>query len=552
MFRRPVTALRVTTAAEAAARDHAAIHAGVPSFNLMAQAGSTAAALVLRDYADRLAYGVAVYAGSGNNGGDAYIVAAQLARAGVAVRVHATAPPRTADATRALALAQSALVHGAPTGHERLVVDGLLGTGHQGPLREPVRTACARIGLARDGGATIVALDLPSGLEADSGAIADGSVPAHVTACFGTFKRGVLLARPHAGRIVLLDIGLDGAAALDDQAWILPDYADGAPWFAAMAWDAHKGRRGRVAIVGGHAGMAGAVSLAAQAALHAGAGLVHAVVDAPSVAAVQAAVPQALAEAWPTPDAHRGDGADIGADDGPEAMDTLARCDALALGPGLGRGARSAALLERVMTAHRDRDCALVLDADALWLIADVAQSLGTDPAAVMRHWTRSARSVVCTPHPGEFAQLLGRAVPAAWDERAAALQAFAVRSGAIVLLKGTPTLIATPDGAPLQVAPYGTPLLATGGSGDLLTGVIVALLGQGLAPATAAAAGAAAHGRAAELATARLGGVLGGTLDAVLQAFPEAWHGLAHGGARAPGVLAELPSPLCIVARFA
>ncbi|MDQ8162756.1 MAG: NAD(P)H-hydrate dehydratase, partial [Gemmatimonadota bacterium] len=254
------------------------------------------------------------------------------------------------------------------------------------------------------------------------------------------------------------------------------------------------------------------------------------------------------------PDAHRGDGADTAADNGPDAMDTLARCDALALGPGLGRGAQSAALLERVMTAHRDRDRdrALVLDADALWLIADVAQSLGTDPAAVMRHWTRSARSVVCTPHPGEFAQLLGRAVPAAWDERAAALQAFAVRSGAIVLLKGTPTLIATPDGAPLQVAPYGTPLLATGGSGDLLTGVIVALLGQGIAPATAAAAGAAAHGRAAELATARLGGVLGGTLEAVLQAFPEAWHGLAHGGARAPGVLAELPSPLSIAARFA
>ena len=106
--------------------------------------------------------------------------------------------------------------------------------------------------------------------------------------------------------------------------------------------------------------------------------------------------------------------------------------------------------------------------------------------------------------------------------------------------------------GAPLQVAPYGTPVLATGGSGDLLTGVIVALLGPGIAPATAAAAGAAAHGRAAELATARRGGVLGGTLDAVLQAVPEAWQGLAHGGARAPGVLAELPSPLSIAARFA
>jgi NAD(P)H-hydrate epimerase len=201
----PPRALRVTTAAEAAARDRRAIDAGTPSFDLMLQAGTAAASWLLRECAELLAHGVALHAGSGNNGGDAYIVAAQLARAGVTVRLHASLPPRTPDARQAAQLAQPYLVHGAPTGRERLVVDGLLGTGHHGPLRDILAADCARLGVARDGGATLVALDLPSGLDATTGEVAEGSVPAHVTLSFGTFKRGTLLRREHVGRLVLLD-----------------------------------------------------------------------------------------------------------------------------------------------------------------------------------------------------------------------------------------------------------------------------------------------------------------------------------------------------------
>jgi len=136
---------RVTTAAEAAARDRAAIAAGISAFDLMLAAGTVAAAEVLRRFGHQLGHGVALFAGTGNNGGDAYVAAAQLARAGVTVRLHAAGPPRTPDAIRAAALAAPALVHGAPGGHERVVIDGLLGTGHQGPLRREIAAACVQL-----------------------------------------------------------------------------------------------------------------------------------------------------------------------------------------------------------------------------------------------------------------------------------------------------------------------------------------------------------------------------------------------------------------------
>ena len=524
-----MTALRVTTAAESAARDQAAIAAGVPSFDLMRNAGSASAALILREYSDRLAHGVALYVGSGNNGGDAYIVAAQLARAGVSVRMQITAAPRTADALRAKAIADSYGAYSAPTGHERVVVDGLLGTGHRGALRDGIAAACARMAVARHAGATIVALDLPSGLDASTGEIADGSVAAHDTLCFGTIKRGVLLARAHAGRVVLLDIGLphvdegDEGALGDDHAWRLASAGTLARWVPPVAWDAHKGRRGRVIVVGGQEGMAGAVVLASRGALAAGAGVVHALVEAPSVAAVQGQVPQAIADSW-------------------SARDTLRRCHAMAIGPGLGRDGASALLLRELFTALEGQ--AVVLDADALWLTAMAAREDGMDASSWLRRWTSATSTVVCTPHVGEFAQLLGHDVPLAWDARVDAVRAFAVRAGVTMLLKGTPTVVVAPQGRDTMVVPYGTPLLATGGSGDLLTGFLVALMGQGMPPVRAAICAATVHGRAAELATARLGGVRGGTLEQLLQAVPEAWRTVERPERLPPNVLAYLVAP--------
>jgi NAD(P)H-hydrate epimerase len=524
----------VTTGPEAAARDQAAIAAGTSAFSLMLRAGTVAAACILRDYSDRLSYGVALFAGSGSNGGDAYVVAAQLARAGVAVRLHAAAQPRTDDARRAQALAEPALRYGAPTGKERLVVDGLLGTGHTGALRNAVATAAGMLGLARDRGSRVVALDLPSGLDASTGEIADGSVAADDTLCFGSLKRGVLLQRKHAGRVLVLDIGVRGPFEPDDRAWRHPDDMAVARMLPEIAWNAHKGTRGHVAVVGGAEGMAGAVTLATRAALASGAGLVRSYVAAPGVPAVQQGAPQAIALPWPSAEPR-------GADAGPDAHPWG---DAVAIGPGLGRSPESLALLQHAVTLNRGRPC--VFDADALTLAAMPPESGGSELAAQrLAGLIGQAGQSVITPHAGEFARLTGRPIPTDWTERADAVQRLAAVTGAVVLLKGTPTLVCAPDGTSCTAVARGTALLAAGGSGDMLTGIIAALLAADLPAYEAAVLGATAHGLAAEIATAQAGGIRGLTLEAVLGALPDAWRTMAHPATLPQDILSALPSPV-------
>ncbi len=527
---------RVCSAAQASARDQSAIGAGVPAFSLMLRAGTAAAEAVLRFAGDRLSHGVAVYAGSGNNGGDAYVVAAQLARAGVQVRVCAASPPRTPDAQRAEALAAPRLVHGVPTGREQIIIDGLLGTGHRGELRGPIAAACGALAIARSRGACIVALDVPTGLDATSGDIAVGSVAADLTVSFGTFKRGQLIARAHVGTLQLADIGLGAQADGDDDAWRMPS----ARWLASkvpvIAWNAHKGTRGHVAVVGGADGMAGAVMLAARGALRTGCGLVRAWVDAPGVSAVQQAVPHAITYRWP----HR---------EAQEHEVTSERAapwgGALAIGPGLGRSAASLALLQRAL--QENAGIPIVLDADALSLLAmhDGTNARGDGLSRVTAQLREIAERVpvlVLTPHAGEFARLTGAPTPADWQSRSDVLREFAARSQATVLLKGTPTLIASSDGAHLRVVARGTAVLATGGSGDVLTGMLAALLAQGADGSDAAMLAATAHGMAAELVARAAQTLRGPTLDDVLDALPAAWHALEVAPALDPGILASLP----------
>jgi hydroxyethylthiazole kinase-like uncharacterized protein yjeF len=540
--------LAVTTAAQAAARDQGAIAAGIPGERLMQQAGQRAAALILQAPPERLQRGVTCWAGPGNNGGDAYVVAAHLARHGVPVRVHAVAPPRTPDARAAAARWTLAAGVGdepelaPPDRAAGVVVDGLLGTGQQGPLRDPVRRACDRIAAARHAGAWVVALDLPTGVDATTGGCADGHVVAHDTLTFGTLKRGALLARHAVGRLRVLDIGLGPHAQLADQAWQLADPVTLAGRLPPLAWDAHKGTRGRVLVAGGQEGMAGAVVLAAQGALGAGAGLVCAQVAPASVAVLQGAVPQALAAPWP----HSAPA--------PLPLDA----HAIALGPGLGREAPAHARLAwaRQARAARVREggapIPVVLDADALWHLAQQPH-----PAAHLRDaWGGEAGPVVITPHAGEFARLTGAPVPRDWDARARAVQALATAANAVVLLKGAPTLVAAPAGAAdgaLWVMPRGTPVLATGGSGDLLTGMLAALLAQGHPPLEGALLAATAHALAAESVHHALGGARGASLAQVVQALPQAWRqleapaalptGVFPEGVLPEGVLADLPA---------
>ncbi|MGH7710392.1 MAG: NAD(P)H-hydrate epimerase, partial [Gemmatimonadaceae bacterium] len=280
--------LRVVTADDAARRDAAAIAAGIPSRALMQRAGVAAAHEIARRYGDRLTDGVAVYAGPGNNGGDAWVVAATLAAAGVAVNVRTVGEPRTDDARAERDHALASCDVGQVRGGERIVVDGVLGTGARGTPRGEIATLLEAMRAQQTAGAALVALDVPSGLDATTGDDAHAIV-ADLTITFGTVKRGLLLARGAAGEIVVIDIGLGAHNDLDDGAATLVQGADARRAAPPFAGDVHKGARGRIGFVGGGEGLAGATVLAASAAQRSGSGMTRLIVEDVSLPAVQAA-----------------------------------------------------------------------------------------------------------------------------------------------------------------------------------------------------------------------------------------------------------------------
>ncbi|HEX8725861.1 MAG TPA: NAD(P)H-hydrate dehydratase [Gemmatimonadaceae bacterium] len=475
--------VRVVTAAQASARDAAAIAAGTPSRQLMDRAGSATAREIARRLGPLDDRRVVVLCGPGNNGGDGWVVARELAAAGARVDVCEVVSAKSDDA---VAARERARRERGGRLHERtlvqlraatydIVVDALLGTGSSGAPRGAIADAMAVLAAQRDAGARVAAVDLPTGLDATTGDV-EHAVPADLTCTYGTIKRGHLVARGTCGAVVVLDIGLGAAAAIADGAPLLVDE----PWVAecvpVIHADAHKGTRRKVVVVGGAEGMSGAVILAARAALRSGAGLVKVLADGNSLDAVRSAEPAVLTGAWPQR------AADVD-------RDVTAWADAVAIGPGLGDTARSRALVERVLSRWRGP---VVLDADGLNVFHG-------DPAPLAE--LLDGRSAVVTPHPGEFARLTHTTIPEVLARRFDIGQRLAARLSAAVLLKGTPTVVYAPDGAERLVSASGTPALATGGSGDLLTGIAVTLLAQMGQAAPAAACAAWTHGRAAELA---------------------------------------------------
>lgn len=509
----------VLSAAESAGMDAATIAAGVPSRALMQRAGAAAAAEILRRYGDRLAGGVVLHAGRGNNGGDAWVVARSLAAVGVPCRVVPHGEAATDDCRAERALAESVLATAlAPSGAGSIVVDGLLGTGARGRPRGEIATAVAAIAGARAAGAVVVALDIPSGVDATTGE-SEGAVQADLTLTFGGVKRGILVAREAAGAVAVLEIGLlpGASAASVPPASVAPVLVD-ARWVRAnlppIPAAAHKGIRRKLVVVGGRRGMAGAAVLAARAAAASGIGMVRLIVDPASVAPVQAAAPEAMAADWPMDDA---------AVDG----DVCGWADVVALGPGLGHDDRARGVVERVLRRWRGP---VLLDADALNVFAG-----RLDELAVLLE----GRAALLTPHPGEFARLADLPMETVLAQRFDVGATIARRSGAVVVLKGVPTVISAPDGRRL-VSAAGTPVLAAAGSGDLLSGIAATMLAQVGDPLHAGAIAAWAHGRAGELAAGagerahgRRGGVRGGrgalsrghTLADVLAELPRAWR---------------------------
>lgn len=520
--------MQITTSTQAAARDADAIASGVESFALMHAAGTAAGEHIALLATTRNASAIFVWAGPGNNGGDAYVVAEYLYNhCTIPTVLHETAPPKSDDARHARELCLKAREHAPPQPDvlatnarvSLVLVDGILGTGQQGELRADVRALCAHVPAFRAKGGVVVSLDLPTGVNATTGEIAEGAIQADVTLAFGTVKRAHVLQRAQCGEIIVLDIGLGACAEKNDGAWTLADAASLSKVLPDIAWNAHKGTRGRVAIVGGSLGMAGAIVLASQAALHAGAGLVHTYTHEASVLPLQISIPQAIAHTWSSADADN----------------ALAEMRAIAIGPGLGRGNESADFLDQLL--HNPSVAPLVLDADALTLLA-------TDPSR-LRALT-ATRAVICTPHVGEFARLLGKTVAEHFEDRVAQAREFVDRTGVTLLLKGTPTVIVAPDDVATIIVARGTSVLATGGSGDMLTGIIGALLAQGARAADAASIAAWVHGRAAEIATRNAGAARGVTLQQVMQSFAAAWRELETPSAAVSefgNVLTQLPA---------
>jgi len=508
----PPPPVRVVSAKESAERDRAAIDGGVPSRVLMERAGTGAAVEIARRYPEQLREGVVVFTGPGNNGGDGWVVAGCLARDGVKVTVVEMVAAKSPDAVaRKKAAVDSVIVADKAPEDAAVVIDALLGTGSAGEPRGKIAEGIATINQLRSTGVSVAALDLPSGLDATTGNHS-ACVIADVSLSFGAVKRGSLLTRDYCGEIVVLDIGLDAAQHPTDDR--LPVLIDG-EWVRSrippIRYDAHKGVRKHLALVGGGPGMPGAVVLACRAALRSGIGLVRALVAPGNVSAIVEAAPSALISEWPTSKKEI-------------SREISGWADAIVMGPGLGRSDDTRELIQRIL---QDSQVPVLLDADALNIFEGEAASL----RALLE-----GRPALITPHAAEFARLAGVSVKDVLDNRFDIGEELASAIGATVLLKGSPTVIFTPGGDRFVVA-RGTAALGTGGSGDILSGVAGTLLAQTRDAATAAGCAAWVHGRAAELCEY----VRGTTLEDVLYALPRAWNETEP--PPSPPVLAQLPA---------
>jgi NAD(P)H-hydrate epimerase len=470
---------------------------GVPGLVLMESAAAAVADVVAERFPG--AGRVVVACGPGNNGGDGLAMARLLRCRGFDVAVGMLVARRAlkGDAASQLELARR---FGVPVsdcsrgGTARLaellagadvVVDALFGTGLDRPLTGRWAEA---VDLVDRAGRPVVAVDIPSGLFGSSAGVAGPSVRADVTVTFAAPKVAHVLppACWRCGEVAVAAIGIppwvvDGHASLG-----FVEAEDVAGWLPRRGPDAYKGTFGHLLVVAGREGRAGAAALAARAAVRLGAGLVTVATTSAAAAAVQALVPEAMVDVLPTSAGGEITGSGI--------EGSLAKATALAVGPGLGTGEGPRRLLGAILDAWRGP---LLLDADALTLLAG---RLG-----VLR---ARAATPVLTPHPGELARLLSVPTAEVTADRLGAARRAADAGGAVVLAKGARTVIVGGGGVAL-VNPTGTPGLASGGAGDVLSGVVSALLAQGVPAREAAAAGAFLHGRAAEIAAERFPGAV-------------------------------------------
>ena len=498
-----------------------ALMAQLPAGALMQRAAaglaSACAGLLQRVYGAR----VVVLAGSGDNGGDALYAGALLASRGAAVTAIAAGSRVHQGGTTALLGAGGRLLaapsDASPSAAARdairaadLIIDGLLGIGGHGGLRGAAASLAALTDQASQVGAFVVAVDLPSGIDADTGEVAGAAVRADVTITFGTWKPGLLVdpGASHAGVTQLVDIGLGPYLSSPDV--MAPQSADIAAWLPRPSAESDKYRRGVLGIVAGSAQFTGAALLSVGGAVRGGAGMVRLVSADAAAAVVRQHWPEAVitvlgaGQAAGQPDgqpAGQAAGQPDGQPDGQPAgqaagqpaeqvIEAVGRVQAWVAGPGMGTGAAAADLLAAVLRT----DVPVLVDADGITVLAAHQE--------LRQELRRRAAPTLITPHAGELARLLGAQRADIEAKRLQFVRQAAAELGITVLLKGSTTLIAGPSAAePVLANPTGTSWLATAGSGDVLSGLAGALLAQGLAPQRAAAAAAYLHGIAGRLA---------------------------------------------------
>jgi len=493
--------MRIVTSSEMRELDRRTIEEiGIPGVVLMENAGRGAAETLIRRYADLAPGPVVVFAGKGNNGGDGYVIARRLLDKGWKVRTIVLAPKESiaGDALLnldALLKCGGDVVFAADEGSlrnaftifddARVIVDALLGTGLASDVSGLYAVA---IDIINEGALPVVAVDIPSGIDASTGRLLGRAVQADLTVTFAFPKVGHIVhpGASHIGLLETVDIGIP-ASLVDATPYShsLIDAVDAAPLLPERPVTGHKGTFGHLLVVAGSTGKSGAAAMTAEGGLRIGSGLVT--VACPS--SVNDVLEVKLTEAMTYP---------LDQIDGALSLQCIELLrglwddkECVAIGPGLGRLEETAALVRHVV---RECPIPLVIDADGLNAVAARPEVLRDRPAPT-----------VLTPHPGEMARLAGTTIDEVEDDRIAIARRFAAEYGVVLVLKGAPTVTALPDGA-IRVNSSGNPALASGGTGDVLTGLIAGLIAQGVDAPSAAVLGVYLHGRAADLLSERLG----------------------------------------------
>ncbi len=516
---------RLVTASEMRGMDRETIeNRGVPGYDLMTAAGRGVAESILENFSDLEDARVVVLAGPGNNGGDGFVAARFLAASDLRplVILVGTGPGELkGDAARAYRDWKEAdgETRAAPDeaaweavrgelDEADLIVDALLGTGTKGAPRGLIGTVVE----ALEGIETpVVAVDIPTGVDADTGEVEGACIRADLTVTMALPKRGQLLypGRAFTGELEWVDIGIPDEVLEQGEGLrtYLVETEDAIERIPDRDPEMHKGDRGRLLVVGGSAGLTGAVALSCGAAVRAGAGLVTAGIPLSLNDVLEVKLTEVMTLPLPELEVRALSR---------EAFDSVAlfqpgRLTALALGPGIGRHPGTQALVRRIIG---EIDLPTVLDADGIFAFAGQADLLRMSAAG---------NRLVLTPHPGEFSELTGESIEDVVANRFEIASRWARRLGAVIVLKGAPTVIADPDSETVYLNPTGSEALATGGTGDVLTGLIAGFLAQEVDPLDAAVAGVFLHGYTADYVVQDWGSVYGFRAGDLVDWFPMA-----------------------------